>query len=98
MPIDGGHRTEDALSPSVVHPEFKADIVERCRPGDRSIGQVARDFELTGGQRGFEQGHVAAVRAVDGPADRECRAARPTDHFQPDFPRSVGFGPVPSPP
>lgn len=28
-------------------PEFKADIVERCRSGDRSIGQVARDFELT---------------------------------------------------
>ena len=28
-------------------PEFKADIVERCRAGDRSIGQVARDFELT---------------------------------------------------
>jgi transposase len=28
-------------------PEFKADIVERCRAGDRSIGQVAKDFELT---------------------------------------------------
>ena len=28
-------------------PEFKADIVERCRRGDRSIGQVARDFDLT---------------------------------------------------
>jgi transposase len=27
--------------------EFKADIVERCRAGDRSIGQVAKDFELT---------------------------------------------------
>jgi transposase len=27
--------------------EFKADIVERCRRGDRSIGQVARDFDLT---------------------------------------------------
>ena len=27
--------------------EFKADIVERCRRGDRSIGQVARDFNLT---------------------------------------------------
>jgi len=26
---------------------FKADIVERCRRGDRSIGQVARDFDLT---------------------------------------------------
>jgi transposase len=27
--------------------EFKADIVERCRAGDRSIAQVALDFELT---------------------------------------------------
>lgn len=28
-------------------PEFKADIVERCNVGDRSIGQVAHDFDLT---------------------------------------------------
>jgi len=28
-------------------PEFKADIVQRCRVGDRTIGQVARDFDLT---------------------------------------------------
>jgi transposase len=28
-------------------PEFKAGIVERCRVGDRTIGQVARDFDLT---------------------------------------------------
>ena len=28
-------------------PEFKADIVERCLAGDRTIGQVARDFDLT---------------------------------------------------
>jgi len=28
-------------------PEFKADIVERCRAGDRTVGQVARDFDLT---------------------------------------------------
>ena len=28
-------------------PEFKAEIVERCRKGDRTIGQVARDFDLT---------------------------------------------------
>src|SRR4051794_6429811 len=27
--------------------QFKADIVERCRRGDRTIGQVARDFDLT---------------------------------------------------
>lgn len=28
-------------------PEFKADIVERCRVGDRTPGQVAKDFDLT---------------------------------------------------
>jgi transposase len=28
-------------------PEFKAEIVELCQRGDRSIGQVARDFGLT---------------------------------------------------
>ncbi len=28
-------------------PEFKAEIVEACQRGDRSIGQVSRDFDLT---------------------------------------------------
>jgi transposase len=28
-------------------PEFKAGIVELCQRGDRSVGQVARDFDLT---------------------------------------------------
>jgi transposase len=27
--------------------EFKAEIVEACGRGDRTIGQVARDFDLT---------------------------------------------------
>jgi transposase len=27
--------------------EFKAEIVEQCQRGDRSVGQVARDFDLT---------------------------------------------------
>jgi transposase len=27
--------------------EFKAEIVELCQRGDRSIGQVCRDFDLT---------------------------------------------------
>ena len=27
--------------------EFKADIVRRCQAGDRTVGQVARDFDLT---------------------------------------------------
>src|SRR5215203_4435329 len=30
-----------------LSPEFKAEIVELCQRGDRSIGQVARDFDLT---------------------------------------------------
>jgi transposase len=28
-------------------PEFKAEIVELCKRGDRSIGQVAKDYALT---------------------------------------------------
>jgi transposase len=28
-------------------PEFKAEIFEMCQRGDRSVGQVARDFDLT---------------------------------------------------
>jgi transposase len=28
-------------------PEFKAEIVELCGRGDRSVGQVAKDFDLT---------------------------------------------------
>jgi transposase len=28
-------------------PEFKAEIVELCQRGDRSVGQVGRDFDLT---------------------------------------------------
>jgi transposase len=28
-------------------PEFKAEIVELCQRGDRSVGLVAKDFDLT---------------------------------------------------
>ncbi|MFE2427796.1 transposase [Streptomyces sp. NPDC059373] len=28
-------------------PEFEAEIVELCRRGDRSVGQIAKDFDLT---------------------------------------------------
>ncbi|MFF7249913.1 transposase [Embleya sp. NPDC008237] len=28
-------------------PEFKAEIVALCKQGDRSVGQVAKDFDLT---------------------------------------------------
>src|SRR5271166_4768231 len=33
--------------PRPFPPDFKAEMVELCRRGDRSIGQVARDFDLT---------------------------------------------------
>jgi transposase len=36
------HRSRRAFTP-----EFKAEVVELCRAGDRSIGQVARDLDLT---------------------------------------------------
>lgn len=42
-------------------PEFKADIVSRCRAGDRTVGQVARDFDLT----------ETAVRAWVNQAERD---------------------------
>ena len=29
------------------NPGFKAEIVEQCRRGDRSVAQVAKDFDLT---------------------------------------------------
>lgn len=45
-------------------PEFKADIVERCRSGERSIRQVARDFDLTESsvRRWVEQADIDAGR------------------------------------
>ncbi len=47
-------------------PEFKADIVERCHRGDRTIGQVARDFDLT---------ETAVREWVQAGRDRRRRAA-----------------------
>jgi transposase len=45
-------------------PEFKAEIVERCLAGDRSIGQVARDFDLVESavRRWVEQAEIDAGR------------------------------------
>ena len=41
-------------------PEFKADIVERCLAGDRSVAEVCRDFDLseTAVRRRVEQARV----------------------------------------
>jgi hypothetical protein len=41
-------------------PEFKAEIVELCHRGHRSIGQVARDFDLT--ENGLRTWCRSAVR------------------------------------
>ncbi len=45
-------------------PEFKAQIVERCLAGDRSIAQVAHDFDLVESavRRWVEQAEVDAGR------------------------------------
>src|SRR5262245_37565266 len=70
-------------------PEFKAEIVERCQRGDRSVGQVARDFDLTetavrewvkqaerdAGTR-VDGGLTSAERAELVELRRECRRLR----------------------
>jgi transposase len=43
-------------------PEFKAEIVELCQRGERSVGQVAKDFDLT----------ETAVREWVNPAERDA--------------------------
>jgi transposase len=47
MPPYGDDGEQEASTASVLHPEFKADIVERCVHGDRSVTQVTRAFDLT---------------------------------------------------
>ena len=49
-------------------PEFKAEIVARCRAGARTISQVARDFDLTESavrhwveQADIDDGHKAGL-------------------------------------
>ena len=43
-------------------PEFKSEIVARCRTGDRSIPEVCRDFDLTESsvRRWIEQAEIDA--------------------------------------
>jgi transposase len=43
----GTRRAQEASRGRSFTAEFKAEIVELCQRGDRSIGQVARDFDLT---------------------------------------------------
>ena len=46
-------------------PEFKAEIVERCLAGDRSVAQVAKDFDLV----------ESAVRTLGGAGRGRLRAS-----------------------
>jgi transposase len=61
-------------------PEFKAEIVELCGRGDRSIGQVAKDFDLveTGVREWVKQAHRDAGTSTDGglSADERDELAR----------------------
>jgi transposase len=47
-------------------PEFKAEAVRLCQVGDRSIGQVARDLDLTETAL-REWAKAAAIEAGSGP-------------------------------
>src|SRR5437763_2440731 len=59
--------------------EFKAEIVELCQRGDRSVGQVARDFDLTetAVREWVKQAEIDAGSRSDGltSAEREELAA-----------------------
>jgi transposase-like protein len=61
--------------------EFKAEIVELCQRGDRSVGQVARDFDLTetAVREWVKQAEREGVRADGGlPVRLLPAASRPT--------------------
>ena len=49
-------------------PDFKAEIVELCQRGDRTVGQVARDFDLTetAVRQWVKQAELDAGSRVDG--------------------------------
>ena len=59
-------------------PEFKAEIVERCQAGDRTIAQVARDFDLaeTAVRKWVHQADVDAGRREGLTSDEREELAR----------------------
>jgi transposase len=54
-------------------PEFKAEIVELCQRGDRSIGRVTRDFDLT--ETAVREWGRQAERDAGTPSDGELTSA-----------------------
>ena len=56
-------------------PEFKAEIVELCQRGDRSVGQVAQDFDLTetAVREWVRQAELDAGTRSDGADQRRAR-------------------------
>ena len=60
-------------------PEFKAEIVDLCQRGDRSVGQVAKDFDLT----------ETAVREWVKQAERDTGTR---ERWRPDQHRAAGAG------
>jgi hypothetical protein len=44
---DHGERGEEAPATPFVHAGFKGEIVDLCQCGDRTVGRVASDFDLT---------------------------------------------------
>jgi transposase len=67
--------------------EFKSEIVELCQRGDRSIGQVARDFDLTetAVRQWVKQAELDAGQRSDGltSSEREELAARRRENRRP---------------
>src|SRR6476619_7296427 len=62
-------------------PEFKAEIVGLCQQGDRSIGQIAKDFDLT----------ETAVREWVKQAERDSGARKRTTIPDPAAPARTGL-------
>ena len=74
MERNGAERSEQRRRRQDFTEEFKAEIVERCRTGDRSIRQVARDFGLTESavRRWLSQSEVDADERA-GLSTEECK-------------------------